>query len=216
MKKNFWQERWQSHRTGFHQEAVNEALVKFAPSTFRSKGRILVPLCGKSVDLDWLVNEGYRVVGVEFVPAAVSELVDRLGPPTTEVQSCSFVQRDWGEQLTILQGDIFDLPSLGLGPFDGVWDRAAVVALKPETRPRYAEILRASIGEEGVILMRTFAYDQDKMEGPPFSVDQECVVRQLFPSLKVEVLESLRKEPDAKFQERGMLWQSIETYAIQS
>jgi thiopurine S-methyltransferase len=192
MQKEFWAERWQSNRTGFHRAEVNDALVTFAKDCFAEKGRILVPLCGKTMDLDWLMKQGYSVTGVEFVPEAVLALEARWGPPSKKVQHGSFVRRDWGDQCTILQGDIFDLPGAQLPAFDGVWDRAALVALNPTTREQYASVLKGAVGPGGGILLRTFAYDQSKMDGPPFSVERSLVEEKLFGDLTVRVLDQNR------------------------
>ena len=43
-----------------------------------SGARILVPLCGKSLDLGWLKGQGYNVVGVELADQDGSELLEKL------------------------------------------------------------------------------------------------------------------------------------------
>jgi len=74
MNPEFWHKRWQEKRTGFHQSEVNPLLIKhFSALRLPIGSRVLVPLCGKSVDMMWLVNEGYNVVGVELVETAVQD-----------------------------------------------------------------------------------------------------------------------------------------------
>ena len=64
MKPEFWKERWVRGEIGFHQAEVEPGLVThlggLAPT------RVLVPLCGKSLDLAWLATQGHQVVGVEL------------------------------------------------------------------------------------------------------------------------------------------------------
>jgi len=191
----------------------NEALLAYRSEAFVDGGRVLVPLCGMSVDLDWLMHQGHTVVGVEFVPEAVSQLERRFGPPTQVRTEGAFVAWRWGERLTVYQGDFFALGGLNLEPFDGVWDRAALVALAPNTRDAYAELLMSLVRPGGAILLRTFAYDQTAMSGPPFSVDSR-LVRSLFHEAELTNLDANRTEPDPKFQERGLLWQSVETWLM--
>ena len=63
MEIEFWKERWDKGEIGFHQEHINPYLGYFygekGPAhEARSKLRVFVPLCGKSRDLWWLMNNG--------------------------------------------------------------------------------------------------------------------------------------------------------------
>ena len=75
-----WLTRWQEGRIQFHVDKVNPILDRYVdrllPEGF---GRVLVPLCGKSVDLGWLVDRGHEVVGVELAEKAVEDLFRELG-----------------------------------------------------------------------------------------------------------------------------------------
>jgi len=62
----FWHNKWQSGEIGFHLEDVNPALVKHWPSLDIDKDcEVLVPLCGKTLDMVWLRQQGHTVLGVE-------------------------------------------------------------------------------------------------------------------------------------------------------
>ena len=72
MNPKFWQTRWQEGRIGFNQSEVNPFLIKhFSALKLPVGNRVLVPLCGKSIDMLWLSAQGYDVVGVELVETAV-------------------------------------------------------------------------------------------------------------------------------------------------
>ena len=215
MKQNFWREKWQAQQIGFHRDEVNDALATHAAGLFTPGGQILVPLCGMTLDMDWLLQQGFAVIGVEFVPEAIDGLKERWGPPDESVQQTQHTVHRWGERCTIVLGDFFSFKATGMGRIDGIWDRAAIVALDPQTRENYRRVLEDSLHPDGVILMRTFAYDQTKMDGPPFAVNTETVSH-LFPAPKwsVRCLESRRTVPDERLKERGLDWQSIDTYAI--
>ena len=72
MNSKFWQQRWQEGRIGFHQFDVNPELIKyFSTLALPISSQVLVPLCGKSVDMVWLAYAGYDVVGIELVESAV-------------------------------------------------------------------------------------------------------------------------------------------------
>jgi thiopurine S-methyltransferase len=57
MHTEFWQSRWQRNDIGFHAREVNPMLVRHWSVVCRDNAsRVLVPLCGKSIDLLWLAN----------------------------------------------------------------------------------------------------------------------------------------------------------------
>ena len=64
-------------------------------------------------------------------------------------------------------------------PFDGIWDRAALVAIDPGDREEYSATQVKLLKPGGHILLSTLSYDQAKMDGPPHSVD-EALVRSLY------------------------------------
>ena len=50
----FWHQRWDDNQTGWHRDVVNDLLIKHWPSLNLEQGiNVLVPLCGKSVDMHW-------------------------------------------------------------------------------------------------------------------------------------------------------------------
>ena len=62
MEPDFWHQRWQQNQIGFHQSEVNPYLRKYWQAlAIAAPARILVPLCGKSLDLLWLAEQGYQV-----------------------------------------------------------------------------------------------------------------------------------------------------------
>jgi thiopurine S-methyltransferase len=72
MDPDFWHERWKTNQIGFHQGEINHCLVRYWPSLgLKTGGRVLVPLCGKSRDMFWLLEQGFAVTGIEISPIAV-------------------------------------------------------------------------------------------------------------------------------------------------
>ena len=59
-----------------------------------------------------------------------------------------------------------------LGLVDAIYDRAALVALPEEMRNRYTAHLM-EITDKAPQLLICYEYDQNLMEGPPFSVSNE-------------------------------------------
>ncbi len=192
MHSDFWHSRWTSNQIGFHESAVNPLLVAhFAALAAAPGARIFLPLCGKTLDIDWLLARGHGVAGAELSALAVMQLFERLGvvPAVTRIGS---IERHSAAGLDVFVGDIFDLSAEALGPVDAVYDRAALIALPPDMRQRYARHMRVLAGNAPQLLV-TLEYDQQQVEGPPFSVPA-AEVHGLF-SPRTPVLLSSRELP---------------------
>jgi thiopurine S-methyltransferase len=176
MEESFWLEKWAKSETGFHQADFNPWLVKYWEVLGLEAGStVLVPLCGKTRDIDWLLAQGYSVIGVELAETAVRQLFERLGLCAT-ITSIDALQCYTAERLTLYVGDVFALTPELLGSVEAVYDRAALVALPMQMRDKYAAHL-VSITHAAPQLLLSFSYDQSKMTGPPFSVDADEVHR---------------------------------------
>jgi len=169
MEASFWHNKWEINQIGFHQDETNPLLIKHLDQLGLKKGdRIFIPLCGKTVDIAWLLSEGYQVAGAELSELAIKQLFEALGV-TPEISEAGSLIHYHAENIDIYVGDIFDLSAEQLGQVDAIFDRAALVALPPEMRKRYASHL-VDITENASQLLICFEYDQSVMKGPPFSI----------------------------------------------
>lgn len=181
MNPEFWQSRWQEGRIGFHKSEVNPLLkAYFSTLNVAKGGRILVPLSGKSLDMAWLTQQGYEVIGIELVESAVEEFFAEQGitPTVTQASNNADIKRYQGQlsgqTIELWVADIFALTSEDVGQIDAVYDRAALIALPPDTRPKYCEHI-LDISDNAPQLLVTIHYDQSQKDGPPFSVSPEQV-----------------------------------------
>ena len=169
MDTNFWLQQWEMKHIGFHQTQANPLLVKwFKELSLEQGSRVFVPLCGKTLDIAWLLSNEYRVAGVELSEIAIEELFLELGmkPKVTEAGN---LKHYVGKNIDIFVGDIFDLSATLLGPVDAIYDRAALVALPADRRRRYTSHLM-QITNRASQLVICFEYDQTLQAGPPFSI----------------------------------------------
>lgn len=205
MDADFWLERWRDGRTHFHQDRVTPLLPKYWPALgVPAGGRVLVPLCGKSLDMIWLANHGYRVLGVELAELAIEQFMaeNRLEPVThTSALGRHYVAGN----MEIICGDIFDLDAGTLSECVGAYDRAALIALPADMRARYVDHVYGQLapGYRGLLL--TLDYPQEQMDGPPFSVDEQEVQERYAKHARVTLIDrrdTLAKEP--KFADRGV------------
>jgi len=174
MDASFWHQRWGKNDIAFHESAANPLLVKYFKDLSLVKGsRVFLPLCGKTLDIPWLLSKGCRVAGVELSKIAVEQLFTELGvePKISRVGELDHYS---SKNIDIFVGDIFDLSSKMLGPVDAIYDRAALVALPEEMRNRYTAHL-IKITDKAPQLLICYEYDQSLMEGPPFSVSDKEV-----------------------------------------
>lgn len=201
MEADFWLERWRSGQIGFHQAEINAALRSHWGSLRVPAGaKVFVPLCGKSRDMAWLRGQGHPVVGVELSRIAVRDFFAENGlKPTVSTQGR--FERWEAEGVTLLCGDLFDLEPADLAGVAGVYDRASLVALPPEMRPRYAEAMRRVLPDGARMLLLTWSYPDGEMAGPPFSVAESEVRRLYADAFDVELLsraESLAQDPELR------------------
>ena len=190
MDAKFWHDRWASNEIGFHKSDANPLLVQYFDKLSLAKGsRVFLPLCGKTLDIGWLLSRGYRVAGAELSAVAIEQLFAELGvtPTITTVGSLDHYR---APHLDIFVGDIFKVTPELLGPVDAIYDRAALVALPRDMRVRYAEHLMTLTGQAPQLLI-SFEYDQRMMEGPPFSVTTEEIKQHYGKRYDISVQTSL-------------------------
>lgn len=169
MDEGFWHRRWRKNEISFHKDQPNALMVEHFKGAFATEGgRVLVPLCGKTRDIGWLLAQGCRVAGAELSRLAVDQLFAELGL-TPEAADLGPITRCSAAGIDIFVGNILDLSAAMLGPVDVTYDRAALVALPEAMREGYAAHL-VRLTEAAPQFLITFEYDQTRMPGPPFSV----------------------------------------------
>lgn len=211
MKADYWLERWRENRIGFHRADANPRLVEHHKA-LGDAIRVLVPLCGKSVDLEWLVVRGFAVVGIELSElAAQAFFAERDISPERREQG-SFVAYQHGN-VTILVGDFFAARADELGHFDGAYDRAAMIALPAELRARYSAHLQTLLAPKAKLLLVTLHFDAEG--GPPFSVSPE-EVHSAYAGARISELSRHDARAEAPGPvERGASFVRENTYLIQ-
>jgi thiopurine S-methyltransferase len=181
-----WLARWREGSIGFHEGRPNELLDRHHARLAGAR-RVLVPLCGKSVDLAFLAAHGHDVVGVELADQAVHQFFEEhaLRPEVTARDP--LIEYRAGA-LTVFAGDLFAATPAVIGAVDALYDRAALIALPAELRPRYVALVRGLLAPGARGLVITAEYDQSRMTGPPFSV-LETELRTLYAGATVELVE---------------------------
>lgn len=205
MEPEFWLQRWQEQAIGFHQDEINRHLKEYWQRlNIAAAAKILVPLCGKSKDMIWLRQRGYEVIGVELSEIAINDFFSENGLTPSKVSHQDFVI--WqSDGISIYQGDFFKLSADDLAGVQGVFDRAALIALPELMRKDYVTKLRQCLPAMTPILLITLQYPQSEMAGPPFSVHDREVHALYHEHYGIECcceVDSLAENP--RFRERGL------------
>jgi thiopurine S-methyltransferase len=215
MQAEYWHEKWERNDVGFHQAAVHPGLAAHWQALGVASGaRVLVPLCGKSLDMRWLADAGYAVLGVELSELACRAFFAEAGIVARERHDGRFLILEGGPY-RLLCGDVFALTYTDLTEVRGVYDRAALVALPPDMRARYARLLVQRLPRTAPMLLVTFEYDQSRMPGPPHAVPFAEVQAHYSGAFDLQVLhDSGRAEAPPPMRARGLDWIAEQTIAL--
>ena len=215
MEHEFWHERWDAGQIAFHQPHPNETLTALwqqlgAPAD----ARVLVPLCGKSLDMIWLRQQGHDVVGVELSELAIDAFFEENKLTRNAAQRGPF-QSSSSQGLELLCGDFFALTPELMGPIDVVYDRGALVALPADMRPDYAAHLARLLRPGTTILLLVVEYDQNEMGGPPFAVSSQMIDDYYSANFSIEQVahEPIAELPE-RFRERGLTAMANAAYVL--
>jgi thiopurine S-methyltransferase len=205
LKHDFWHQRWQQELIGFHQAETNHYLKKYiATLGLAPDDKLLVPLCGKSLDMWWLQEQGYKVLGVELSPIACEAFFTEAGRHPGRTSHGKFTS--WkAEDVEILCGDFFNLGDDMTTDVRAVFDRAALIALPQEMRKAYVDHLAGILPSGTTGLLITMEYPQSEMQGPPFAVPPTEVETLFDEQFEVELLEDVDVlARNARFRDRGL------------
>lgn len=205
MNKEYWLERWERNDTGFHQTGINPYLREFWHTLQLNRdSTVFVPLCGKSRDMLWLRQQGHTIRGAELSATAAQAFFSENDLTPQNHAHGRFMHWE-ANGLAIMCGDFFDLSAEDMHNVGAVYDRAALVALPPDLRQRYADHLRHILPAGVQVLLITLDYPQHEMTGPPFAVSLHEVTALFQAHAKITLLSQhnvLAQNP--RFQERGL------------
>ncbi|MCU7845037.1 MAG: thiopurine S-methyltransferase [Candidatus Thiodiazotropha sp. (ex Monitilora ramsayi)] len=207
-----WVQRWRDENIGWHHVEFNTHLLNHWHALCLPKGAlVLAPLCGKSRDMVWLAQQGYRIRGIELSPLAVETFFKECHL-TPEVESVEGFERWTAGPYEIFCGDIFDFALLDNSDIDAVYDRASLIALNPVQRRHYVALFKKHLPSKAKLLLVAMDYPQNEMTGPPYCV-AESEVRALFESdYSVKLLHTLNiLEDTERYGGKGVsrMWEQV-------
>lgn len=224
MEKDFWRARWAEGRTGWHAGSPNRFLVEhFARLGCAPGDPVLVPLCGRSLDLSWLADQaGCRPLGVEWAEQAVADYFLETSGAVERKPVSDEVELWQSPGVSILRADWFAVSlqqmtaATGGAEIRAWWDRASLIALPPDLREPYVAHLAWLLPSGARGLLLSLEYPSGEKQGPPFSVEPEEVRRLFEAEFLVEELaceDSLAR--DLRRQAQGMTRLDERLYLLQ-
>lgn len=187
MANDHWAQRWADRNTPWHRPEVHPDLISRAGELLGdSRRRVLVPLCGKTLDVSWLAAQGHHVIGVELIETGIRELCKEQGIDAAVADEGAF-RTYRAPDIDLYVGDLFDLSPDIIGDVDCIWDRGSMVALPPDQRGAYTAALRELSGPDTRMLLSAVSYDSSVMTGPPWPVPREDV-EHCYAGCAIEIL----------------------------
>ncbi|WP_108650724.1 thiopurine S-methyltransferase [Dongshaea marina] len=190
MHEAFWHDRWETQKIGFHLEEINPLLREFwSHLELGPDANILVPLCGKTLDLHFLTEKHAQIIGSELSAIAAKDFFDEAGL-TPVISSHGKIQSYQAQNLAILQGDFFDIQPEQTATINGFYDRAALIAWPEQARLKYMEHLARLLPQGSRGLLITLDYPQQQLAGPPFATSSHWLEEYVTPFFRIQLLSS--------------------------
>ncbi|XP_013388873.1 probable thiopurine S-methyltransferase [Lingula anatina] len=196
-----WIGAWERNSTRWHMPNVNCFLEEFLDVLLAGKkaAKILVPLCGKTIDMKWLADLGHTVIGVDGAEKAATEFFTEQNI-AYKVEPCDAIQGtlccSMDNKIRIYVGDFFKFNQDFEGQFDAIWDRASLVAIDESDRLQYVNILNSVLKPGCHCLIEAMDFIPSEKSGSPHAIPLECV-RELFGNdYNVKLLKCINGQED--------------------
>ena len=155
MSNRIWKEMWKRNDIAFHQSQASPLLETYISRLNLPEGAtILVPMCGKSLDMSLLVAMGFRVLGIELSNVAIRAYFATANQKPSRQKVGRFIRWHAGN-VELWCGDIFDLTAEDIGHIHLLYDNASLTALPAEDRAKYIEHFRNRLAPDGETLLIT-------------------------------------------------------------
>ena len=211
-----WLEFWENNEINWHSDVVTQELEEYLGLLKLEPGnKVFFPLCGKSLDMIYLLNQGFSVVGVELSEIAIKQFFHENGLDYTITRVGKFDLYS-AKNIEIYCGDFFSLSSKHLSDVKAVFDRKSLIALDQNLRQKYVKHLNDIISLGVRVLLITLHYPQHQMSGPPFSVDKSEVESLFSMAFKYQELKSFQDiENRSKLIRAGVDYIENAAYCLQ-
>lgn len=160
LNPDFWQNHFDEGHTPWDRGTANPQLLRWLDSNDLQPCRIAVPGCGNGWELVTLASQGFRVVGIDYTPAAVSKARQHLALNNVTAE--------------VVEADV--LTYQPHEPFDAVYEQTCLCAIPPDKWLQYASQLKKWVRPDGDLYVLFMQINrpgakQGIVQGPPFHCD---------------------------------------------
>lgn len=159
---DFWDDRYAEGSDRWDLGAPTPPFVRLRDSGVYPIGKMIVLGAGRGHDAFMFAEKGWEVVAVDFSKPAADAMR----------------QTNKADQISIIEGDIFDLPKDLLGTFDYVLEYTCYCAIDPSRRDNYAKLVNTLLKPNGLWIALSFPIGK-RPGGPPFVVQPNTVIDQM-------------------------------------
>ncbi len=182
---------WDENQIGFHQNSFNRLLERYWTSlSIPQGGSVFVPLCGKSRDMIYLAQSGYRVIGAELSEFAIQSFLSENGIAADRASTPEYVAYQ-SQDYALYVGDVFDIFEQCTSGISAVYDRASLVALPEPMRSRFVACQRRFFPPGCAMLLVALEYAPGTVNPPPFAIEHSEIERHYASWCEVQRLETI-------------------------
>jgi len=211
-----WLEFWENNEINWHSDVVTQELEEYLGLLKLEPGdKVFFPLCGKSLDMTYMLKQGFSVIGVELSEIGIMQFFheNKLDFAISSVGEFDLYS---AKNIEIYCGDFFSLTPKHLCDVKAVFDRKSLIALDQNLRQKYVKHLNDIISLGVRMLLITLHYPQHQMSGPPFSVDKSEVESLFSMTFKYQELKSFQDiENGSKLARSGVDYVENAAYCLQ-
>jgi len=196
-----WNARWESNPSWHAEKARTEILDLMKSNVTDFTGKVFVPLCGASLDMIWLAEEGLQVVGVEVSRLAIDKFYQEIYVKDDyKITESSTTTIHKAGNITIYEADLYNCEELTNEPaFDLIFDRASLIAINWEDREKYIDLMMRLLGKnisKMSYFLQGMDYNKGEHLGPPHIFNE--VSCQHYFGGKVNDIKHLDRQPQGK------------------
>ena len=159
----FWQYLYDTNQDPWDMGHETPVFRRLAESGQFPPGKMIVLGAGFGYDAHLFARHGFEVTAVDFADTAVEQIKANADPQYP---------------ITIIQGDIFELPEAMTNQFDYTLEYTCYCAILPERRDEYAKLAYRLLKPDGQWIALSFPIGK-RPGGPPYVVQPDQVVERM-------------------------------------
>jgi thiopurine S-methyltransferase len=166
MSLNFWSKIWEEGVIRFHQSRYNEIMTMYFDKLDLAGKVVMVPLAGKTRDINYFLEKGAVVIAIEFYENAIKDYFSENSIAAIQngnvfkTKNLMFYREDFFNFSTDLQ-------------IDYIYDRASIVVFDIEERKKYTAHLTSFMNSKTELLIYSIDHSGPTDFGPPYKIPLE-------------------------------------------